>query len=93
MNRKLSISLLAGVALGIASAASAQTNRDQGLALSAEIAAQNAAMANSLQAANTPEVFGYTTTLRSLSQGRATMSLEPIGYAPAPQKEADRFRF
>lgn len=38
------------------------------------------------------EVFGYTTTLRSLSQGRATMSLEPVGYAPAPEKVAEKFR-
>ena len=39
------------------------------------------------------EVFGYTTTLRSLSQGRATMSLEPVGYGPAPDDVAERFRF
>lgn len=39
------------------------------------------------------EVFGYTTNLRSLSQGRATMTLEPVGYAPAPEKVAERFRF
>lgn len=38
------------------------------------------------------EVFGYTTTLRSLSQGRASMTLEPVGYAPAPDRVADRFR-
>ncbi|MGE3163345.1 MAG: elongation factor G [Planctomycetota bacterium] len=38
------------------------------------------------------EVFGYTTTLRSLSQGRASMSLEPMGYAPAPDRVAERFR-
>ncbi|MEM7166289.1 MAG: elongation factor G [Planctomycetota bacterium] len=39
------------------------------------------------------EVFGYTTNLRSLSQGRAAMTLEPVGYAPAPEKVAERFRF
>ncbi|MFQ5653128.1 MAG: elongation factor G [Planctomycetota bacterium] len=39
------------------------------------------------------EVFGYTTTLRSISQGRASMSLEPIGFAPAPEKVAEQFRF
>lgn len=39
------------------------------------------------------EVFGYTTTLRSISQGRAEASLEPIGFAPAPDKVAERFRF
>ncbi len=39
------------------------------------------------------EVFGYTTTLRSISQGRAAMSLEPIGFAPAPEKVAEKYRF
>ncbi len=39
------------------------------------------------------EVFGYTTTLRSISQGRAAMSLEPIGFSPAPAEVSDRFRF
>ncbi len=37
------------------------------------------------------EVFGYTTTLRSISQGRATITLEPVGFSKAPQKVADRF--
>ena len=39
------------------------------------------------------EVFGYTTDLRSASQGRAAMSLEPIGYDIAPEEVAARFRF
>jgi len=39
------------------------------------------------------EVFGYTTTLRSLSQGRASLSLEPVGFAEAPDEVAARFRF
>ncbi|MCA8961521.1 MAG: elongation factor G, partial [Planctomycetes bacterium] len=39
------------------------------------------------------EVFGYTTTLRSISQGRAAMSLEPIGFAPAPEDVAEKYRF
>ncbi len=39
------------------------------------------------------EVFGYTTDLRSIAQGRASLSLEPVGYAPAPEKVAERFRF
>jgi len=30
------------------------------------------------------EMFGYTTQLRSLSQGRAVASMEPLHYAPAP---------
>jgi elongation factor G len=39
------------------------------------------------------EVFGYTTSLRSLSQGRASISLEPIGFSTAPDNVAERFRF
>ncbi|MEM1423493.1 MAG: elongation factor G, partial [Planctomycetota bacterium] len=30
------------------------------------------------------EMFGYTTVLRSLTQGRATSSMEPLKYAPLP---------
>ncbi len=33
------------------------------------------------------EMFGYSTTLRSLSQGRAGFSLEPDGFAPVPEGE------
>ena len=29
-------------------------------------------------------VFGYSTTVRSLSQGRASFSLEPLEYQPVP---------
>ena len=29
-------------------------------------------------------VFGYSTTIRSLSQGRASFSLEPFRYEPVP---------
>jgi elongation factor G len=32
------------------------------------------------------EMFGYTTTLRSLSQGRATYAMEPADYAIAPRE-------
>ena len=39
------------------------------------------------------EVFGYTTGLRSLSQGRAGFSMEPVGFASAPAEVAERFRF
>lgn len=39
------------------------------------------------------EVFGYTTALRSLSQGRAGVSLEPIGFSEAPEEVAERFRY
>jgi elongation factor G len=34
------------------------------------------------------EMFGYTTDLRSLTQGRGSCSLEPAAYAPAPDSVA-----
>lgn len=37
------------------------------------------------------ELFGYSSAMRSLSQGRAGCSMEPLQYGPAP--EADRKRF
>ena len=36
------------------------------------------------------EMFGYTTQLRSLSQGRATSTMEPHSYAPAPAQVGER---
>ncbi len=30
------------------------------------------------------EMFGYTTELRSMSQGRASSVMEPLKYSPAP---------
>ena len=30
------------------------------------------------------ELFGYSSAMRSLSQGRAGCSMEPLRYAPAP---------
>ncbi len=39
------------------------------------------------------EVFGYSNTLRSLSQGRGMLSMEPETYAPVPEGVAERFRF
>jgi len=30
------------------------------------------------------EMFGYSTTLRSLSQGRASFNMEPLDYRPVP---------
>jgi elongation factor G len=38
------------------------------------------------------EVFGYPNTLRSLSQGRAAITLEPESYRPVPEAVAERFR-
>src|SRR5207248_322507 len=35
------------------------------------------------------EVFGYATTMRSMSQGRATYSMEPSHYEPVPGHIAD----
>jgi elongation factor G len=39
------------------------------------------------------EVFGYTTDLRSLTQGRGSISLEPEAYSPVPAEVAERFRY
>jgi len=33
------------------------------------------------------QMFGYSTTLRSLSQGRASLSLQPAGFRPVPEAE------
>jgi len=35
------------------------------------------------------EMFGYTTQVRSLSQGRASATMEPHSYAPAPAQVAE----
>jgi elongation factor G len=35
------------------------------------------------------EMFGYTTTLRSISSGRATSTMEPAYFARVPQKIQD----
>lgn len=37
------------------------------------------------------ELFGYSNAMRSLSQGRAGCSMEPLEYAPAPPDVADGF--
>ncbi len=37
-------------------------------------------------------VFGYSTTIRSLSQGRASFSLEPFQYEPVPASIADSLK-
>ncbi|MEL6899271.1 MAG: elongation factor G, partial [Planctomycetota bacterium] len=39
------------------------------------------------------ELFGYSSAVRSLSQGRAGSSMEPQGYQPAPQEDADAFAY
>jgi elongation factor G len=38
------------------------------------------------------KMFGYTTTLRSLTQGRGQHAMEPFEYRPLPADEARRFR-
>ena len=35
------------------------------------------------------EMFGYATTVRSLTQGRATYSMEPSHYAVVPDRVAE----
>ncbi len=39
------------------------------------------------------ELFGYSNSMRSLSQGRAGSSMEPLGYEPAPSEVANSFGF
>lgn len=39
------------------------------------------------------ELFGYSSAIRSLSQGRAQSSMEPYGYQEAPASDADAFGF
>ncbi len=39
------------------------------------------------------ELFGYSGTIRSLSQGRAGFSMEPLKYSPAPPEIAKSFGF
>ena len=39
------------------------------------------------------EMFGYSTAVRSLSQGRAGYSMEPHSYAPVPPERAKDFEF
>src|SRR5690606_24641542 len=37
------------------------------------------------------ELFGYSSAMRSLSQGRASSSMEPLKYAPAPPELVKQF--
>lgn len=39
------------------------------------------------------ELFGYSSAIRSLSQGRASCSMEPHGYQPAPAQDVEGFSF
>lgn len=39
------------------------------------------------------ELFGYSGAVRSLSQGRAAGSMEPLNYQPAPKEDAATFQF
>lgn len=39
------------------------------------------------------ELFGYSSAIRSLSQGRASNSMEPHGYQQAPAQDAENFGF
>jgi elongation factor G len=36
-------------------------------------------------------LFGYSSAMRSLSQGRASCSMEPSSYAPAPEDVLKKF--
>ncbi len=39
------------------------------------------------------KMFGYSSDLRSITQGRATYSMEPHSYAPVPPDVAAKFEF
>jgi len=39
------------------------------------------------------ELFGYSSAVRSLSQGRASSSMEPYGYQAAPREDAEAFSY
>jgi len=39
------------------------------------------------------EMFGYSGAIRSLSQGRAASSMEPLKYQPAPKEDAEAFQY
>ncbi len=39
------------------------------------------------------ELFGYSSAIRSLSQGRASCSMEPHGYQPAPEQDVESFGY
>ena len=36
------------------------------------------------------EMFGYATSMRSMSQGRASYSMEPLTYRPMPENIASK---
>ena len=37
------------------------------------------------------KLFGYSSAMRSLSQGRATCTMEPLAYGPAPPEVLESF--
>ena len=39
------------------------------------------------------ELFGYSSAMRSLSQGRAGCSIEPLQYSPAPAEDLAELGF
>ena len=48
---------------------------------------------NITAAAPLKELFGYSSAIRSLSQGRAGCSMEPQGYQVAPKEDAESFAY
>ena len=49
------------------------------------------AMTSLIAQAPLKELFGYSSAIRSLSQGRAGCSMEPLGYQVAPKEDAEAF--
>jgi len=62
-------------------AVSGDINRRRGIITSSEIRGSTRVVEAEVPLA---EMFGYTTELRSMSQGRASAVMEPLKYAPAP---------
>jgi elongation factor G len=48
-------------------------------------------MATVVAEAPLARLFGYSSAMRSMSQGRATCSMEPASYGPAPADVAEKF--
>jgi len=71
-------------------AVSSDLSRRRGVIERSEIVAEIRRLAGRIPLS---ETFGYTNVLRSLTQGRGTISLEPCGFTPAPAEVEAKFRW